>query len=364
LLVAPGTSGFPVTLASTTITGTVAVTESGSWTVTANAGTNLNTSALALETGGNLATLVTDFGAPGATACTTDTASCSLNQQMQRNNQRLTTINTTLGTPFQAGGSIGNTTFAVTQATAANLNATVVGTGTFAVQAAQSGSWTVTANAGTNLNTSLLALETGGNLATIAGAVSSSKMQSNTAQVNGVTILTGAGAVGTGSQRIAVGQDTTTIAGSAPGTAGTPSVQVVSVQGEASMTPVLTQTQAVASGGSTPNPPIYATASDNHAVIKNGAGTAYAVQTSNNSATANYLRLYDAGTGFNGCGSATGIIFAMEIPPSNSGFIANIGGAPGVSFTNGLSICITSGFGNTDTTNATASAIIANVQSK
>lgn len=47
----------------------------------------------------------------------------------------LGTINTTLGSPFQAGGSIGNTSFAATQATAANLNATVVGTGTFAVQA-------------------------------------------------------------------------------------------------------------------------------------------------------------------------------------------------------------------------------------
>ena len=41
----------------------------------------------------------------------------------------------------------------------------------------------------------------------------------NLAQVNGVTVLTGAGAVGTGSARVAVGQDTSTIAGSAPGTA-------------------------------------------------------------------------------------------------------------------------------------------------
>lgn len=40
-----------------------------------------------------------------------------------------TTINTTLGTPFQAGGSIGNTTFAATQATASSLNAQVVGPG-------------------------------------------------------------------------------------------------------------------------------------------------------------------------------------------------------------------------------------------
>ena len=46
-------------------------------------------------------------------------------------------------------------TTAVTQATAGNLNATVVGTGTFAAQV----TGTVTANAGTNLNTSALALD-------------------------------------------------------------------------------------------------------------------------------------------------------------------------------------------------------------
>jgi hypothetical protein len=43
----------------------------------------------------------------------------------------------------------------------------------------------VTANAGTNLNTSTLALESGGNLATLAGGVTSSKYQTNVAQFNG-----------------------------------------------------------------------------------------------------------------------------------------------------------------------------------
>lgn len=47
----------PVSLASVP---THAVTQSGTWTVTANAGTNLNTSALALETGGNLASVATN----------------------------------------------------------------------------------------------------------------------------------------------------------------------------------------------------------------------------------------------------------------------------------------------------------------
>jgi hypothetical protein len=78
--------------------------------VTANAGTNLNTSALALETGGNLAT-------------------------------------------------------AATKLTAIDGHITACNTGAIA--------GTVTVNAGTNLNTSALALETGGNLAAAASSVSS-----------------------------------------------------------------------------------------------------------------------------------------------------------------------------------------------
>jgi hypothetical protein len=47
--------------------------------------------------------------------------------------------------------------------------------------------------------------------------------------VNAATALAGAGATGTGSQRTTVAQDTTTIAGSAPGTAQAPSANVVTV---------------------------------------------------------------------------------------------------------------------------------------
>lgn len=135
------TSADTVTCAQATA-GNLNATVVGS--VTANAGTNLNTSLLALESGGHLASMDT----------------------------KLSTINTTLGSPFQAGGSIGNTSFAATQATAASLNATVVTTGgtTIAKDSSlstinttlgtpmQNTGGAVTANAGTNLNTSALAL--------------------------------------------------------------------------------------------------------------------------------------------------------------------------------------------------------------
>jgi hypothetical protein len=61
---------------------------------------------------------------------------------------------------------------------------------------------TVQANAGTNLNTSALALETGGNLATIAGAVGSAKMNvagtlTTVSTVTAVTAITNALPAGT-----------------------------------------------------------------------------------------------------------------------------------------------------------------------
>jgi hypothetical protein len=97
--------------------------------VTANAGTNLNTSALALETGGNLATIAGDTTSIDGkiTACDT--------------------------------GSIAGT---------------------------------VTANAGTNLNTSALALETGGNLATIAGDTTSIDGKITACNTGAVVISSGA----------------------------------------------------------------------------------------------------------------------------------------------------------------------------
>ncbi len=69
----------------------------------------------------------TKTGSLTEAAPATDTASSGLNGRLQRIAQRITSLITALGSPFQAGGSIGNTSFI--------------------------------ANAGTNLNTSLLALD-------------------------------------------------------------------------------------------------------------------------------------------------------------------------------------------------------------
>lgn len=95
-------------------------------TVTANAGTDLNTSALALEATLGTRLSESDFdskiGSLTEAAPGTDTASSGLNGRLQRIAQRISSLITALGSPFQAGGSIGNTTFASTVADGANVN--------------------------------------------------------------------------------------------------------------------------------------------------------------------------------------------------------------------------------------------------
>jgi hypothetical protein len=94
-------------------------------------------------TSSGLDTLHTDLGEPGSTVCATDTGSCSLNALIQRALQRLTTIDSTLGTPLQAGGT---------------------------VAATQSGTWTVQPGNSANTTPWLFTISQGGNSAAVSAA--------------------------------------------------------------------------------------------------------------------------------------------------------------------------------------------------
>lgn len=166
------------------------------------------------------------------------------------------------------------------------------------------------------------------------------------------------------------------------GTAGSAAGGVLTVQGVASMTPVQIS-QATASNlnatvvgtgtfavqaqptpvttGGLSSYVVEPGASDNHNNIKNGAGQVYSIAVFNNSDTVNYIRLYNAATGFNGCNSATNLMWEGNIPASTSGagFVYDL--AQGLAFSTGISICVTSGYGQTNTTAATASAMSVNV---
>lgn len=62
-----------------------------------------------------LGTTNTEIGGVTETAPATDTASSGLNGRLQRVAQRITSLIAALGSPFQAGGSIGNSSFGATQ---------------------------------------------------------------------------------------------------------------------------------------------------------------------------------------------------------------------------------------------------------
>ena len=161
---------------------------------------------------------------------------------------------------------------------------------------------------------------TGGTIdGTATGNVSVNKVVAgiaylNTAQVNGVTTLAGAGAVGTGSQRIAVGQDTTTIAGSAPGTAGTASTNVLSVQGIASMTPFLANPGTAANWGVGTSTQNSSTVANGHLALGQFNTTPTTITTGNMSplqmdASGNLLVNIKAGAGSGGTASTFGSAF-------------------------------------------------------
>ncbi len=159
---------------SITVDGTVTIVPSGTQTITGTVTANIGTTGgLALDatlTGGTQQ-VINRGGAKGATTAATITSTAEgtdhqgLDVQIYHGG---TAINPTAiraltsgtdtvtivpsGTQTISGtvtANAGTGNFTVVQATAASLNATVVGTGTFAVQAAQSGTWNITNISGT-----------------------------------------------------------------------------------------------------------------------------------------------------------------------------------------------------------------------
>ncbi len=222
---------------------------------------------------------------------------------------------------------------------------------------------TVTANAGTNLNTSALALDaTVATTNTDLGAPGAATCATDTGSCNinaklsriaeRLTALLVATAV-----TIADGADVTQGAIADAAYAGSGSTTVIGALKGIYAIAATSSTIVPTTTGGLSSYFLQPTASDNHANIKNGAGQVYRIVATNNSATINYLRLYDIASGFNGCGSATSLITQIAIPASTSGagFVDN--NTMGITFATGISICVTSGYATNDTTNATASAM-------
>lgn len=301
---------------------------------------------------------------------------------------------TTLTPPaWSNSNQIGNTSFAATQGTAANLNATVVGTGTFAVQAAESGTWTV--QPGNTANTTAwLVTGTGGTfpvtsatLATAANQVTEygylSTIATNTAAAvpfvnetawNTITPYT------TGTTNAATANlygNAYVDLGKNNGTAGTASANVLTVQGITSMTPILTTTTlgagsaiagkvgidqttpgttngvslvATAAGGGTAYHIASAATSGGQTInVKASAGTVYDLTIINTTTTLGDFRWYDSASAPT-CSSATGVVSNLPVQSNavSPGFHLNY--PVGKNFVNGISFCYTGAVADNDST--------------
>lgn len=180
---------------------TQAVTQSGTWNINNISGTiTLPTGAASsgLQTSGNttLSSILTALGSPfqsgGSIANTsfgsTQATAANLNATVVgpagvalAKDSSLTAINTTLGTPFQAGGSIGNTSFGSTQSGTWNIN-NISGTISLPTGAANAGNQATA-------NTSLASIVTNTTGSATAGNQSSQITQETTTATNTTSIL-------------------------------------------------------------------------------------------------------------------------------------------------------------------------------
>ncbi len=148
------------------------------------------------EADGANVTLGAKADAKSTATDTTPITAMSVWKQISSSVQALVTA---LGSPFQAGGSIGNTTFAATQGTASNLKAQVIGAGVAG-----------TADAGVVTVQGIASMT---KLLVTPDSVALPANQSvNVAQVAGATAAVGSGVLGTGTQRVTLATDDAAVA--------------------------------------------------------------------------------------------------------------------------------------------------------
>jgi len=142
-----------------------------------------------------------------------------------------------------------------------------------------------------------------------------------------------------------------------PGTAGTASPDVQTVQGVSGMTPIILDLSG--SVGATPFRLISA-ATTNGTNVKASAGTLYMLAASNSVASSRFIKFYNKASSPS-VGTDTPV-FTFLIPGNSSGDIA----IPtiGLSFTTGISFAITGAVADADTTAIGASDVVLNIAYK
>jgi hypothetical protein len=230
---------------------------------------------------------------------------------------------------------------------------------------------TVTANAGTNLNTSALALEAGGNLAGAATslAVIDDWDESDRAKVNPIVgqagVAGGAGAVGATVQRVTLASDDpavtalqildNAISGSemqvdvvAALPAGTNVIGDVGISG------------ARTSGGTTIFRSLDLDESEEE--IKSSAGQVYWIHAMNLAATKRFLKFYNATAANVTVGTTTPVLtFPLGTTGDTNGAGFTFSIPNGIAFGTAITVAVTTGVGDADTGAPGANEVVVNI---
>lgn len=262
--------------------------------------------------------------------------------------------------------------------------ASVPVTGTF-YQATQPVSGTVTANAGTNLNTSTLALETGGNLAAILAKLSSdpatqttlaavlAKLSSDPAtQTTLAAILTKLNAslavTGTfwqATQPVSGPLTDTQLRATAVPVSGTVTASgpLTDTQLRATAVPVsgtVTANVKPATSGGLSLFHLVSAASTNATLVKGSPGQVFGWYGYNSNAAARKIVLYDATT--NPPVPGTTAVKMSIVIPAGSG--ANVEFTNGIEFATGIGLAMVTGLADSDTTGVAANDLVFNLMYK
>lgn len=323
----------------------------------------------------------------------------------------LATLVTNLGSPFQAGGSIGNTSFGATQGNAGS-NAqgwwTRIGdatNGPAAVQTAGAdgvsntasglqvysrgsvwngsgwdraagstfGSYQVIRDAagnarGANVNASNQ-LAVAGPVTVVSGGIASGAIASGAVASGAVSsgayaagaLAAGAFASGAGVDGWDLTQGTSTQTACAAPTSATACSVISILKGVLDAANTAGQLKVSSTGGATPTGNIAAN-NTTAVVVKASAGTLYGVQLAGIGSAPAYLKIYNATSAT--CGSGTPVKRLM-IPAASTaanGAGSNITFGPmGVAFGTGITYCVTTGIGDADTTAPAASTFLVNL---
>lgn len=301
-------------------------------TVTANAGTNLNTSALALESGGNLAAILAKLSADPSTAALQTTGNSTLSSILAKIIATPATEakqDTLIAKDFATQTTLAAVLAKIIASPATEAKQDTLIAKDFATQTTLAAILAkIIAAPSTEAkqdtgNTALAAIQTAIQL--LDNAVSGNGY--NITQMNGANVTMGNGASGTGVQRVTIASDSTGVIGLLPKTSGG-----------------LTTFRSI-------------DVDETEEEIKATAGQLFGWFIYNNAATTIYVKFYNATAANVTVGTTTPVI-TVPIP---AGAGANVEYTNGVAFSTAITIAATTGVADNNTGAPAANDIVANI---